>query len=200
MDWNSVLKIAATLEATLGVIIRQSATDRQSLQINARLASPAIGDTQLAELSEIALAIESLDLGETAITDTGLTHLKTMRNLRRLHLDRTQITDTGLQHLSALSRLEVLNLHTTAVSDAGIAHLAGLRRLKALHVWQTNVTREASNRLAEKLNDHRSLRRWRDQAFELNNKIMDHTFVADHGETIAPSNLETWVPQVPPAK
>jgi len=200
MDWNSVLKIAATLEAKVGVIIRQSAADRQSLQINARLASPVIGDTQLAELSEIAFAIESLDLGETNVTDTGLTHLKTMRNLRRLHLDRTQITDTGLQHLSALSRLEVLNLHTTAVSDAGLAHLAGLRRLKALHVWQTNVTREASNRLAEKLNDHRRLRRWRDQAFELNNKIMDHTFFADHGESIAPSNLEARVPPAPPVK
>jgi len=194
MDWNTVLDTAATLEAKLGVIIRQSATDRRGLQVNARLASPALGDAQLAELTGIAFAIESLDLGETAVTDAGMAHLETMRNLRRLHLDRTQITDTGLQHLRRLSRLEVINLHTTSVSDAGLTHLAGLRRLKVLHVWQTNVTREATNRLAEKITDHRNLRRWRDQAFELNNKIRDHTFVADHGDSSVPLNPETRAP------
>jgi hypothetical protein len=178
---------------------RQPAADRPGLQVNARLASPALEDAQLAELGSIAGAIESLDLGETAVTDGGMIHLESMRNLRRLQLDRTQITDTGLHHLRHLSRLEVINLHSTAVTDAGLVHFGGLRRLTTLHVWQTKVTRDATNRLAETLTDHRNIHRWRDQALVLNNKIRDHTFVADHGDSLAPSGPVTSAPAAPSA-
>lgn len=190
VDLAVVRQTAAALEASQGVVIRRVAADHEGFTVNARLIGARFGDLELSELAPIALAIESLDLGETAVTDAGLMVIGAMKNLRRLHLDRTQVTDSGLTSLAGLSRLEFLNLHSTAVTDEGIEILTTLGRLRILHVWQTAVTRSATDQLGRRLADQRQLRRWREEIHVLQGLIREESFVAHHGdEGAGPSKI-----------
>ncbi len=71
-----------------------------------------------------------LDLSDSQITDTGLVHLKGLKNLTDLGLFNTQITDAGLLHFKGLTKLEMLYLANTddyptdtKITDAGVAEL-----------------------------------------------------------------------------
>jgi hypothetical protein len=68
------------------------------------------------------MALE-LYLTNTRITDDGLKHLASLRNLRYLWLIGTDVTDTGLLHLIQLKNLQKLNLVGTKVTDEGISKL-----------------------------------------------------------------------------
>lgn len=57
------------------------------------------------------------------ITDSGLEHLKDLKNLKTLGLQLTPVTDLGLQHLYSLKMLMSLNLRQTKVTPQGIANL-----------------------------------------------------------------------------
>lgn len=84
-----------------------------------------------------------LQLANPDVTDTTLTHLKSMSRLRELDLSGTGITDAGLDSLRGLDRLESLRLRGTAVTDAGFrATLATLPALKQLDLRETGVDRE----------------------------------------------------------
>jgi hypothetical protein len=43
--------------------------------------------------------LETLYLGDTAVTDAGLEHLKELTQLQTLGLDHTQVTDEGEERL-----------------------------------------------------------------------------------------------------
>ena len=64
-----------------------------------------------------------LRLRNTEVTDTGLKHLKGLKNLEKLELDNTQVTDAGLEHLKGVRDLEKLYLDNTQVTDAGVNEL-----------------------------------------------------------------------------
>ena len=183
-DRAKMLAAAETLERTLGVIIRPLTTDVPWLTVNARLQFDKFGDAQLAELEPIAPAIQWLDLGETAVTDAGLTALASMKNLRQLHLDRTAITDAGLGRLSTLTKLESLDLHATKVGDAGLAALRALPRLRSLYLWQTQVTPEAVAKFGEQQTDQRKIARWKTEIAALEARIRSEHFTANLGESL----------------
>ncbi|MBP7141080.1 MAG: hypothetical protein KBA71_04180 [Opitutaceae bacterium] len=181
------LASAVELERKLGVMIRPLAVDSPWFSANARQSGGNFGDAQLESLGPVALALTSLDLGETDVTDEGLKALVAMKNLRRLSLDRTRITDAGLQNLSGLKYLEYLNVHTTAVTDAGLAALKPLRQLRSLYVWQTKVTPAATEELSSRLVDHRRIRRLEDKIADLENEVRNQQFNANFGIRSAPS-------------
>lgn len=56
-------------------------------------------------------------------TDTALTGVKDLPQLRRLHLFSKGITDAGLQHLEQLPQLKVLFVEKTQVTEQGILKL-----------------------------------------------------------------------------
>lgn len=175
------LASAVELERKLGVMIRPLAVDSPWFSANARQSGRSFGDVQLESLAPIALALTSLDLGETDVTDEGLKALAAMKNLRRLSLDRTRITDAGLQNLSGLKLLEYLNVHTTAVTDAGLIALKPLKQLRSLYVWQTKVTPAAVGGLSSQLVDNRRIRRLEDKIADLENEIRNQQFNANFG-------------------
>jgi Leucine-rich repeat (LRR) protein len=74
------------------------------------------------------------------ITDSGLTHLQDLDQLRELRLDNAKITDSGLVHLQGLSQLQILWLSNTDITDSGLPHLHGLRQLQNLDLSGTKVT------------------------------------------------------------
>ncbi len=80
-----------------------------------------------------------LDLGYTAVSDTGLARLRGLQGLRTLDLAGTNVSDAGMKHLGSLGGLVELNLRATRVTDAGLAYLRGLK-LDSLDLSETKIT------------------------------------------------------------
>ena len=57
------------------------------------------------------------------ITDSGLAHLKELRNLKVLLLRGNDIPDAGVEQLKSLPKLEQLELQNTNVTEAGVKAL-----------------------------------------------------------------------------
>jgi len=206
-DRPTSLVAANALEKKLNVPIRPLAMDSPWFSANARLAGSQFGDAQLATLAPVALALQSLDLGETAVTDAGLQAVAAMKNLKRLSLDRTAITDEGLGHLLQLKGLEYLNLHTTAITDKGLTSLKALSKLRSLYLWQTKVTPAAVEALGSQMVDVRRVRRIEDQIAQLQNEMRREQFNANLGtanappaEPAKPAASVPSTPTTPPAK
>jgi hypothetical protein len=106
-----------------------------------------VTDTGLAHLRGLK-DLESLMLrGCTGFSDAGLVHLERMADLKGLYLDDAKVTDAGLAHLRGLARLESLGLDRAGVTGAGLAHLDGMSRLRFLNLRQTRVTDAGLTRL-----------------------------------------------------
>lgn len=86
--------------------------------------------------------ITSLDLASTGATGACLTHLAGMSRMAHLHLPDTGVTDSALaqlEGLTALERLESERVHE-GITDAGMAHLARLVNLKLLELHSPRIT------------------------------------------------------------
>ena len=68
------------------------------------------------------------------ITDTGLTRLKNLTELRVLNLYGNKITDTGLAHLQPFTKLNDLNLSLLPITDEGLKYLTSLTALEHLEL------------------------------------------------------------------
>ena len=68
-----------------------------------------------------------------------------------MHLGETKVTNAGLTHLSGMTKLETLWLDETAVSDEAIAPLARLESLRELHIAKTKITVDGFKRFGELL-------------------------------------------------
>ncbi len=107
-----------------------------------RLSQTQVSDSGLEQLKDIETLVE-LDVSENSlISDAGMVHLGTMKNLQKLNLWRLQISDAGLEPLGRLTNLAWLNLDNTLTSDVGLPALSGLKKLEFLHLGSTAVTDE----------------------------------------------------------
>ncbi len=85
-------------------------------------------------------SVVQVDLNGNLLTDTGLKHIRGLKQLRALDLGGSSFaldpanasTDAGLESLEGLGRLEFLNLDHAPTTDAGLTHLKGLRQLRYL--------------------------------------------------------------------
>lgn len=85
------------------------------------------------------------------ITDSDLSHLKKLPQLKYVHLWNTPVTDRGLEYLRGLTALRALDLRATPVTDAGLEHLKSLSNLQHLWLEETNVTNAGVERLQRAL-------------------------------------------------
>jgi hypothetical protein len=69
-----------------------------------------------------------------SVTDAGVSHLASLKNLKNIHINRSKLTDEGLALLSSLPKIETLSLQENHFTDAGLARLAGRERLKNLYI------------------------------------------------------------------
>ncbi len=83
--------------------------------------------------------LQAIDLCEALVTDSGLPHLKYLRDLRHLTLEKTRVTGDGLLHLRGLTTLESLNLKWTKVGD-GTKYIGTLHHLQSLDLGMCGLT------------------------------------------------------------
>ena len=112
------------------------------------LSQSQISDSALSHLSSFK-TLQFLNLNETQIGDSGLEHLRDMTSLTTLYLNRTRVTDTGLQHLVGLHNLREISLSITNISDAGLKYLAALPNLESLVLTQTQISDAGLKHLAD---------------------------------------------------
>ncbi len=98
-----------------------------------------IDDSGLGQLRGLA-QLEVLGLCRSGVSDAGLAVIGNLRTLKHLYLDGTSITDAGLTHLANLTNLVRLDLIGTSVTDAGLEHLRSLPSLGMLRLDSTRVT------------------------------------------------------------
>lgn len=105
--------------------------------------APDFHDADAALLVGLKDNIIQLQLGRTAITDAGMTHIGELTLLQKLHLEHTAVTDEGLQALGTCQQLQYLNLSSTAVGNKGVGYLKALPALTHVYCFGTDVTDEA---------------------------------------------------------
>lgn len=103
------------------------------------LEETAIGDTGLSHLRDLQ-KLEWLNLYQTQIGNDGLKEIVQLRNLQHLPIGSTHVTDAGLAHLSSMKQLVYLGLRNNKVTDDGIKHLRPLVNLTGLHLGETKIT------------------------------------------------------------
>ena len=84
--------------------------------------------------------IKEVTLKGSRFTETGLSYLKSLPNLRTLSLSGNRITDNELARLSGLAKLKFLSLAGADIGDAGLAKLKCLSELESLNVRRTRVS------------------------------------------------------------
>jgi Leucine-rich repeat (LRR) protein len=90
----------------------------------------------------VLTGLKKLNLGENdGVTDEALAHVGKLTGLRELILWDAPLTDSGLKHLRNLKELTTLDLaFATKISDAGLDDIAALSNLEMLNLAGTKVT------------------------------------------------------------
>lgn len=133
----------------LGVVVRNLETSGRTLEVNA--SHTTVNEAVFDQLRRLGPHVLWLDLGDTAIDDDALKHLKPLGNLEKLDLGNTAISDAGLIHLLELKELRYLTLVRTQVSDAGLFRLSNLTKLERVYLWGSKATAQGGERLTAKI-------------------------------------------------
>ena len=95
-----------------------------------------------ADLVFLNRGVRNLCLGHTAVTDTGLEHVRGCTELQWLDLSFTAVGDAGLVRCAEASKLQQLNLEQTRITDRALDTVSGFRQLQELDLSQTAVTNQ----------------------------------------------------------
>lgn len=103
--------------------------------------SPDFGDADLDALLDWPPGtLQSLDLGQSQVTDAGLEKVARLDGLNDLSLLGLPVGDAGVAHLKRLPTLKYLNLGRTRVTDASLPVIAAMPVLESLNVQSTGFT------------------------------------------------------------
>jgi internalin A len=104
-----------------------------------RLAGSGIGDAQLQDVAS-APVVQHLFLGDVAVTEKGLAHLRGIRTLELLCVQSSKVTAEGVKMLVGIEKLKSLTLSATALERDGFRLLAGMTGLEYLSLESTQAT------------------------------------------------------------
>jgi Leucine-rich repeat (LRR) protein len=107
-----------------------------------------LSNEDLKELPQVAVPFALNLSGRSTITDAGLKHLASLKNLSRLDLTSSRVTGEGLKHLAGLDNLSSLKLSLTQVTDENLKHLSECKGLRVLYLGRTRVTDAGLRQLA----------------------------------------------------
>lgn len=94
--------------------------------------NPSISDMGVSHL-ESCRDLEHLDISGSQVTDGGLERIAAdCPKLRRLMLDYSAITTQGLYHVGGVTQLEQLRCYGTPIDDSAVQHFSSLHRLREI--------------------------------------------------------------------
>lgn len=82
--------------------------------------------------------LHSIDLSDTGLADSSLSHVVTHPNLVDLSIPGTGISDTALEVLARMPHLVAVSIDSTQATQTGIAHLAKCPKLAILNLYDAN--------------------------------------------------------------
>ncbi|XP_010915656.1 uncharacterized protein [Elaeis guineensis] len=86
-------------------------------------------------------SLKELDLSRCSkITDAGLKHVLSIKNLEKLCISETRLTADGVMLLSSLSNLRLLDIGGIPVTDKALSSLQVLTRLEHLDLWGSKIS------------------------------------------------------------
>ena len=119
---------------------------------NLNLSKTLVTGHDLEQLLPQVTKLVSLDLSHTEISDSALTQIGVLKNLRSLNLARTRIRGNVLKHLDGLASLEFLDLENTSLGNDAVKQMPRLESLTWLSLAGTRITSEGLQRLAVQKN------------------------------------------------
>ena len=93
--------------------------------------------------------LQELNLFNSAITNSGMVHLKGLEELRKLYLIDAKVFDSAVAHLKDLQNLEELDLSGTGITNGAAAMFKSLTNLKLLAVSKTKFGDAGAAQLKE---------------------------------------------------
>lgn len=82
--------------------------------------------------------LQELNLGRPGITSSGMSHLKNLKELRKLYLlQAAKVYDSGVAYLKDLEHLEELDLSGSAITNSAASTFKGMSSLKLIAVPKT---------------------------------------------------------------
>jgi len=133
----------------LGTSLNWLSLDSPDLQFSAVSIRKQWSDEHISALQTVSANLNSLNLNGTSVGDNIAELLSQSNQLKDLRLAETSISNAVLTSLP--DSLEVLNLHSTSIDDAGLEKLKGKENLKRIYLWNSKVTEEGKQKLAELL-------------------------------------------------
>ena len=91
------------------------------------------------------------EIGDSEITDVGLSHLANCKSLESIALRGDSMTNTGIEHLSELPNLKYLAISSLRVTDESIDALARMTELETLVATETRISKDGFIRLKSRL-------------------------------------------------
>lgn len=113
--------------------------DKLSQIRTVRLTGGGIGDAQLQDVAAAPVA-QHLFLGEVAVTDKGLAHLREVKTIELLCVQSSKVTAEGVKMLVGIEKLKSLTLSATALDRDAFRLLGGLTGLEYLSLESTKAT------------------------------------------------------------
>ena len=122
----------------------------QLLWVDFAAPAKATDDVMVRELlTPVVDWVGDLSLARTQITDSSLELVSAMPQLARLDLRETQVTVSGLTHLAGHDQLAELVVSRTQLDDAVIETLKQLPALERLWIWDAGMSAEGLVALRE---------------------------------------------------
>jgi hypothetical protein len=134
-----------------GMVIRSPSSTETSVVF----AMTKVTDDGLVHLTSLK-DIVSFTLTSNIVTDKGLVHLEGLTGLKKLILSGTSFGDSSLVHLRGLTNLESMSLGGPRFTDAGLVHIQQFSKLESLSLIMTTVT-DSGLQAINKMNQLRSL-------------------------------------------
>lgn len=125
--------------AVEGVMVMTVARNSNYLSANFVTAGNK-ADALVKSLQPLKKQLIALKLDQSNVSDSTLSAISDLNNLRRLQLSNTAISDEGLVKLKKLKELGSLNLVGTKVTAKGVMQIKDLKALKYLYLYKTSIT------------------------------------------------------------
>lgn len=124
----------------MGVVILPVSVNSNYLSANFINATAL--DSAINLISQLKEQIVWLKLSDQPISDKNLGTLSLLKNVRKLWLDHTAVSDAGLQHIISFRDLLYLNLNGTKVTATGVQILQPLNHLRDIYLFETTITND----------------------------------------------------------